>query len=337
MPDPVLFLAFDQLTQTISNLLLFFALPWVVFSLLSTITDVSVGYIDELLLSKLGSNKSKIDIDAPGQLILISGLFGLVVSAIVFLLIITTEKFNFEINFEIFANAFGAGILEVLWLIPYFYAIEKGGALRSTPIFQTIPIFSLIFGLLIFGEIPIMIHIIATIFILAGAFLLNYSPAVKSIDFKTLSLMLVSSSIISIGYFLFKDAAELGNFVTAIFLNGLGMGAFSITIWIAWRPYREQFIKRIKTFDKKILFLQTANEGLYASSAVFNQLAIVMGPSVMVVSALNAFHPVFTLSIGGLLAKLGYKRYQEDLAGTGKILKLVAIVAIALGTIMIAN
>lgn len=327
----------NLLSNDLGSILLFFTLPWVIFSLLSTISDVCVGYLDEFLLRKLGANDEAITIDAPGQLILISGLFGLVVSLGAFLLVTVSPHFHFALSVESFLNGFGAGVLEALWLIPYFYALDKGNALQATPLFQTVPIFSLIFGLLFFGEVPATIYIIATLFIMTGAFLLNYSPAMHRLNYPTLVLMLLASSIISMGYFLFKDAAEIGNFISALFSNGLGMGTLSIAIWVLWRPYREQFFERIRTFDLKIIILQTANEGLYAISAIFNQLAIVLGPTVMVVSAMNAFHPVFTLCIGAGLARFGLPQYSNDFAGVGKHMKIAAIIAIAIGTVLIAR
>lgn len=325
----------DSSIEIVAALLLFFTLPWVLFSLASTLADVFVGYIDEWLLEKFNTESETEGIDAPGQLILISGLFGLVISAVVFVSVtLTTLEFNF--TEASFISAFGAGVLEVLWLIPYFYAINRSGALDATPLLQSIPIFSLIFGLAFFNEIPTYIHIIASLIILSGAFLLNYSPDLRKLEHKTIALMLLSSSIISFGYFLFKDAAFGGNFVTALFGNGLGMGFLSILIWIIWKPYRDHFIQQLRTFNPKIIALQTANEGLYALGSLCNQFALVIGPSVMVVSAMNAFHPVFTLIVGMIAARFGFSNYEQTFTGIGKYTKTIAIVTIAVGTVMIS-
>jgi drug/metabolite transporter (DMT)-like permease len=308
---------------------------WIVFSLLAVLCDVLVGYIDEWLLHKIEGKKHSKDIDAAGQLILISGFFGFVLSVIATVVVIVTP-FYFAFTYESFVYAFLAGILEVLWLIPYFYAIERGGALNTTPLFQTIPIFSLLIGMWFFAEIPALMHIVATIIILNGAFLLNYSPKERNTDYRTVILMLLSSAIISMGYFLFKDASETGNFLSALCANGLGMGALSALIWFAWKPYREQFLKRLKTFDVSIIVLQTANEGLYSLATVLNRLAIVLGPSVVVVSAMDAFHPVFTLGIGALLARFGFSNYTETFNGTGRVTKTIAIAMIVLGAVLVA-
>lgn len=325
----------ESTTEILLALVIFFTLPWVVFSLGATLADVCVGYIDEWLLQKFKTEEDAEGIDAPGQLILISGLFGLVTSFITFTLVLLTPlEFNFTQS--TFIYAFSAGVLEVLWLIPYFYAINRSGALDATPLLQSIPIFSLIFGIAFFNEIPALIHIVAAFIILSGAFLLNYSPDLRKLEYRTVVLMLLSSSVISLGYFLFKDAAIEANFVTALLGNGLGMGFLSIFIWIAWKPYRDHFVHQLRTFDKKIIALQTSNEGLYAFGALLNQFALVIGPSVMLVSAMNAFHPIFTLVIGMIAAKFSIGRYEHAFSGLNKYSKIIAILAIAAGTVLIS-
>ncbi|MCB9811825.1 EamA family transporter [Candidatus Nomurabacteria bacterium] len=318
---------------------LFFTLPWVIFSLLSTLSDVCVGFIDELLLQRLSTDSTteSLDMDAPGQLLLVSGFFGLVISLIVYLAACLTDSVTLIFSKVSLVNAVGAGMIEVLWLIPYFYALQRGGALRVTPLFQSVPIFALLFGYVLFAEFPTTIHIVASLFILCGAFLLNYSPEIKQLDKKTVGLMFLASSLISLGYFLFKDAAEISNFATALLGNGIGMALLSIVIWILWKPYRSQFWNRVRSFKFHIIALQTLNEGLYAISAFFNQLALVFGPSVMLVSTMNSFHPLFTLVIGGVLAKTGIPVYEEAFKGTAKYLKVSGILLIVIGTIVIAS
>lgn len=107
-------------------------------------------------------------------------------------------------------------------------------------------------------------------------------------------------------------------------------------IWLGWKPYRNQFITFIRTADRKAIALQFVNEGLNAISLLASQMAITLGPSVMLVSAFNAFHPVFTLLIGLGLAKLGSSSHQTALDGNKFIQKSVSIGLIAVGTAIVA-
>lgn len=311
---------------------------WILLALFAAFGDALVGYIDEWLLVKLRTTKTGAltHSDAPGKLLLISGFFGFVtaIGALVFSLI-TGDAYPLYITEVIFVVAFVAGIIEVLWMIPYFHGLEQGGALNATPLFQTIPIFSLVFGLLFFSELPSTAHIIATAIIIAGAILLNYSPSARRIDRHTLGLMLLSSALISLGFFLFKDAATEGNFVATLFAHGLGMGMFSVLIWTCWPPYRRQFNSFMRSLNIKVLAAQVGNESLYAVSTIASQLAIVLGPSVMVVTAFNAFHPIFTLFIGLILFAFGSKEHKLELGGPLVILKTMAVILIAFGSVMI--
>lgn len=328
-----------DLTYILDNLSLisaFFIAPWVLLALFSAFGDALVGYVDEWMLKRLRKKKRIIVVDAPGRLLLISGFFGGVVAiGAVIASIFLGPEYTLSVPSESLLLAVMAGILEVVWLIPYFYALERGGAINTTPLFQTIPIFSLLFGLLIFNEVPDPIHIFATILIIIGASLLNYSPKTKSLDVINLLLMLGASATISLGYFLFKDATQTGNFVSSLFGNGLGMFLLSLNIWMFWPPYRKQFNDFVETMDFKVLLMQVSNETLFALSAMANQLAIVIGPSVMIVSAFNAFHPLFTLLIGFSLAKLGSIDHSKSL-GEGRLaIKTAAILLIAGGTVLI--
>lgn len=324
--------------ETISGLLVFFSLPWVLAALASTFLDASVGYIDEWLLRTVGKNGTRetVSIDAPGQLILISGFFGVIISILVASIALTTEQ-SLSINNTGFLLAVAAGILEVLWLVPYFYAIERAGALNATPILQTIPIFSLVLGIAFFAEIPTVLHVLGALCIIGGAFLLNYSPDLGKLDYITIGLMLLVSEIISLGLFFFKDGYEATNFLTALFGNGIGMGLMSICLWSLIPAYRKQFWQCVTSFSTKILLLQTGNEALYSAASVLNQLAIILGPTVMVVAAMNSFHPVFTLVIGAVLVKLGLSDRGDDFIGKNKYLKISAIGIIAVGAMVIGQ
>lgn len=309
------------------------ASAWILFALFSALADATVGYIDEWLLKNLRTGP---DIDAPGKLVLISGFFGFVVSLVALLVITVSDSYTLNVAVSSYGYAVAAGVLEVMWLIPYFYALNRDGAINTTPLFQTIPIFSLLLGLIFFGEIPVATHIAAVILIILGACLLNYSRDLKRMNVRAIQLMLVSSAIISLGFFFFKDASITGSFPTAVLGNGLGMALASTVIWTFWPPYRRQFRDFIKNVRMKVFVAQLSNEGLYTIGAVSNQLAIVLGPSVMVVSAFNAFHPIFTLLIGIVLAKRGSQDHIQAFNESSLLTKTIAIFLIATGTIVIA-
>jgi uncharacterized membrane protein len=327
---------FSALFDNLATVALLLAAPWILLALFSAFSDALVGYIDEWLLKRIKGERGS-EVDAPGRLVLISGFFGLVIALGAALVsTFSGDQYTLAVPIGSLLQAVAAGALEVIWLIPYFYALQRGGALNATPLFQTIPIFSLIFGLLIFSEVPTSLHILATLIIIGGAYVLNYSPQNHRLDAITVGLMLVSSALISFGFFMFKDATLAGNFIASLFGHGLGMFAISSGIYATWTPYRRQFNDFIRNADFKVLAAQLCNEGLYSIGAIAHQLAIVLGPSVMVVSALSAFHPLFTLGIAATLAAAGSTEHRAVLQKDQRYHKIAAIVLIAGGTVLIA-
>jgi uncharacterized membrane protein len=307
--------------------------PWVLFALMAAFGDATVGFVDEWLLHKLDDQDGTAH--APGKLLLISGFFGFIVALIAYGLSIINPTLVPMYDVHAFDLAMLAGVIEVLWLIPYFYALNLGGAINTTPLFQTIPIFALLFGVTIFNEIPTLLSVVATVCIIAGAVVLNYSNELHKINYKSIILMFVASALIALALFTFKEAESSSNFITAVIGNGLGMGIASLIIWLIHPIYREQFNSFVKKFDTKIIIGQFANEGLYSFSALASQAAIVLGPSVMVVSAFNAFHPIFTVIIGWTLSKMGIK-IRTDALQTAEIkTTLAGVVLITAGAILL--
>ena len=286
------------------------AAPWILFALFAAFGDACVGFVDEWLLNRLGDTDED-SANAPGKLLLISGFFGFIVALIAFTAVSILPNLTLDFSAHAFDLAVLAGVIEILWLIPYFYALNQGGAVNTTPLFQSIPIFALVFGIFLFDEFPTTLNLVATAFIVIGAFALNYSHELRQVNLKSILLMFSASALIALGLFVFKEAEAGSNFVTAVIGNGLSMSIMSRSIWFVHPIYRQQFNAFIYKFDARVLAGQLSNETLYSVSALAGQMAIVLGPSVMVVSAFNAFHPIFTFIIGWTLSKFNSERYPQ--------------------------
>lgn len=308
---------------------------WVLFAVLAAAGDALVGFVDEWLLGELRRSEHRIPVDAPGRLVLISGFFGGVVALTVLLLGLVSPTLAITFNATALTIALLAGILEVIWMIPYFTALQRGGAVSTTPLFQTIPIFSLLIGVLLFAEVPTPLQLVAATLIIIGGIALNYDPRAATIDRQTLTLMLLSSFVISLGYFAFKSAVEMSTFLTAVVGNGIGMTLFSATLCLGSRSLREQFGDFLRFANTRILLLQSGNEALYAASTLAAQYAIVLGPSVMLVTAFNALHPLFTLLIGFGLTVLGLRSDQLEFAPMRRFATIAGCCLIAGGAALI--
>lgn len=329
---------------------------WIILQFLSSLAFASMNFIDEWLLANLVVSDVEKDeeSDSVGVLVIVSGLFGLV-TAIIFGIIAFFSPEGFAtlmIGERLVAQASIVGMLEMVWLTLYFYAINRAGAVNAAPLFQAIPVISLLLAVTAhvlytefhvlaaakFAEVPPLVHVVAAGAIICGGFMLNMSE-VKGrwhVDTKTIVLMLAASTIIAVIYFLFKDVASESNFVATAFWGGIGSAGASVAIFVFYKPYRRQFLEFCYSTNKRGLMVQLVNEVLNASAVIISQLAMVVGPSVMVVSAMNAWQPIFILIIGWIQAKRGSKTHAEQLQGSKFLIKALSIGVIAGGTVLIA-
>ncbi len=314
------------------------ALPgaWIVLQFVSSFSYACENFLDEWLLHRHRGEEE----ESVGSLLLISGFFGIVAATIFGLVayFAPNPEVTIFVGTELTLRALGAGLLEVLYLIPYLYAVNRVGAVKTAPLFQVIPVISLILGLFVFGEIPPIVHIIGAGIIIIGGLALNLSEVEGNwkVDSKTIALMLFSSTIVVISSFIFKDAALEGNFVAAAFWGGIGMTTMSTVIFLVYAPYRKQFLTFVKRADKPAWLYQLANETVDTIALTTSQVALVLGPSVMAVYAMNAWQPVFILLIGWVLAKRGSQAHAELLHNTKLKQIACAIALLAAGTVLIA-
>lgn len=172
-----------------------FSEVWVWFALVAALGYAGVGFIDEYLLDETSDSES---VDGVGNLVLISGFFGLVIALLtaVYAYIVDGGQ-SLMIAPLIRWQAVVAGSLEVVWLIPYLYAVNRSGAMNVAPIFQAIPIFTLLIGGMFFSEIPKTLHVAGSFTIVIGTFILNSGSLMGGIRGRTLVKMITGVVLLS--------------------------------------------------------------------------------------------------------------------------------------------
>lgn len=307
--------------------------PFFKYSVAASLGYTIVEYIDEHLLDDTRSEKG----NGVGLLTLVSGFFGIIISLLIFIFAACTgASSNLMIGHEQMIQVLFSGALEVLWMIPYLHATNRVGTMKAAPLFQVIPVFSFILGYFVFGEDLGSTHIAGSMVIVSGAFLLNLNQDTFRIDRVTVGLMFLASFIIALVYSIFKDATIESNLMATLFWSGLGMTLMSCLVWLIYKPYREEFNQFILSPSKKLVLLQLVNEGVNAASVTASHFAAVKAPSVMVATALNAFHPVFILVIGWIINRFGPSKNRRPITKTEGLKRVVSILMIMIGTIIIA-
>ena len=107
-------------------------------------------------------------------------------------------------------------------------------------------------------------------------------------------------------------------------------------IFLVYAPYRRQFLAYCKQAEKATFFVQLTNEIVDAMAVMTTLLAVTIGPSVMAVTAMHAWQPVFTIVIGWILAKRGSAAHVALLEVSKLKQTACAIGFLAIGTVLIA-
>lgn len=308
--------------------------PFFSLSVSASFGNTIVEYIDEEVLEDLRKKEGK---NGVGLLTLVSGFFAAVtVAAILGYAVYTNALADLIIPESAMNKALLAGAIEALWIIPYLQATNRVGVMSAAPLFQTIPIFSFILGYFVFEEKLVTMHVVASIVIIIGAVVLSVNRKTLKLDYRTIGQMLLASFGIAWVYSLLKDGALESNFMAALFWSGIGTALMSLFIWMVYKPFRDEFNAFICSPNKKLVIFQVLNEGVNAASATASHYAALKAPSVMVATALNAFHPVFILLFGWVLGRNGSKRHKDALGAGEGIKKGIAIMLIVCGTALIA-
>lgn len=337
--------SFADFTQTPQGF--FSVYLWIILALIAALGYTLVEFIDEGVLEGLKGSKNEDECDESfkewnedegvGTLTLISGFFGIAIAFVLGIsVVLLGNVVVLQVGWIVALKAIAIGCLEVVWMIPYLKALNRGGAINVGPLFQIIPVMSFFFGWMLLGETQNMQYVLGCAIIVIGAILLNLKKGTFKPEMRVIGLMVVATSIISASYVVFKEVALEGNFVAAFFYSGIGMALMSGLIWISYAPYRNQLNDFMRFPDRKLVVWQFINEAVNTLSVIASHLANIAAPSVMVATAVSgAAHPIFTLLMGWLLANRGSEKHVATL-GEGEIYKkIMAMTMIVSGTIAV--
>ncbi len=311
--------------------------------LFSQVTWAVENFIDHYLLSRY-----KVHVDSAstvGTLVLISGFFTLFVGISVFGLAHGLEHWSLieEASFDLEAReillAMGVGVLEVVWLIPYLYALDEADETQACPLFQLVPVFGFFLGITFFNEVPSTLQILAGCVILTGSVVLNLNVGRKdenvgALNMRVIALMAVASFIIAIVAFLFKNTALEANYWGTAFWMSMGSFATGVVIWAVVPSYRRDFHAFLGRRDVFGIALNFVNEIADNVAILAFYGAVLLSPSTALVQSSMAYQPLFVLLIGFLAARFGSKFHAERLRGVGLLTRVVGIFCIVAGSVL---
>lgn len=300
---------------------------WFYIALISPIAHSFVNHLDKYLLSKYLKGGSV------GTLVLFSALFS--VLALPVILVIQPEAISSVSFYQGFLLCLNGAFL-VTAIICYLYALETDEATYVAPLFQLIPVFSLILGYVFLGEVLTISQLLAMCIIVAGGVLISLEFGTGKINLrsKTLGLMLLASGLYAINLILFKMIAGEQGFVNSLFWDLLGKVIFGIILYFTVGSYRKQFNNLIKSNSAKVFGLNGFNEILALIGEVAIIYAALFAP-VALVQSVSSTQPLFVFIVGIILTLYFPKIAQENINRRILIQKIAATVVIVIGAAML--
>ncbi len=295
---------------------------WLLITLITPILFTVTNYIDKYLIEKYCKEQEV------GALMIFSALVGILVAPFIFI-------FNTNVVHVSLLNAVLISVSGIVWafaVLPYLYALKEDDVSIATPIFQTVPIFALILGLIFLGEKISLIQYIGMGIVISGGIFLSINLSSERLQFKkkVFWLMILSSFFCALNAFIFKFIAIQESFWTTAFWESVGLGVTS-GLFILINSYRKQFFEIFKENAIFIFSINVINEILGIVAKLIANFATLLAPLALVYTVQDGSYPVFILIFGIILSFLFPKYIKEDLTKRNLFQRGLSIIVIIFG------
>ncbi|GBE16441.1 EamA-like transporter family protein [bacterium BMS3Abin15] len=280
------------------------------------------NYLDKYLISKFFKS------GGTGAILGFSSIVGLFV--LPFIYIIVPNIFGVTIGNILVIML--SGVLVTVGYLFYYYALKDHEASAVVPVFQSIPVFSLLLGYFFLGEVLTSIQMSGMGIVILGSIGLSLDLTEEKIKFekRMLWLMFLSSLALAASAFAFKFIAIGEGFGISIFWSYAGFILSSALIVIFIESYRDQFKEIFKVNKSKVLGLSLVNEVVDVGANMIIKYAFMLAPLALVWTV-NGFQPFFVLIFGILLSMFFPHIIKEDITKKHLIKKLLFIIIIFIG------
>ena len=265
-----------------------------------------INFLDKFLISKYCKHVSE------GALLVFSSLIGLPVAILIILFQVNPFQFShFEVSLLIIS-----GLLYIISLIPYMYALGAGDVSSVVPTFLMMPVFSIIFGLIFLGEQIGLGEVIAMLIIIIGAFFISFSID-ESQNLKFNKKMLLASLVYSLGIsgmaVLFKDVALDRDYWAAQFWYQIGYVLAGIVLLIV-PTYRKSFVEiAVRQGKFSIWSINMSAEALTSIADISFRYATLLGAVAVVQTVALGLQPIIVFVYSVILTLLFPKFTHEKL------------------------
>lgn len=295
---------------------------WLIYAILSPVVASSTNYIEKFLLEKELDDSvvflifmAVVDLLFCIPLFLLHGFAGPSLAQILILLL--------------------AGALNTFYVLPYFQALKLEETSRVVPLFQFVPVFTLVLSSFFLGEKLNSHELLGFALILFGGFFISVNKLDSKIfrPRKALWYMILSSLMYAILAVCFKFVVVKTSVLTSFSYEILGsaLGGF-ILFCIPF--YAKRSISYITKLSKTFYFGIVLNVSLSILFEFFSAIALSLAP-VALVMVISGIQPFIVLLFGIILSVWFPHIIKEDIKKSTITLKISALCMIFIGIIFI--
>lgn len=298
-------------------------MTWFLIALIAPALWSVTNHLDKYLISKYFKGAGT------GALIIFSALVGLLVMPAVY----AFRPDVIAIPLPQALAIIGGGMVYVVSILIYLYALQKDETSIVVPLFQTVPVFAFVLGYLFLGETLTQRQLVGSALVVIGGILLSLDLSVKRPTLKSaiFFLMLLASFLVAASGLVFKMVASETSFWTAAFWGYVGDVLMGVFFLAAVSPYREEFLRVWRLNDPGIIALNGLNELITVGGNLAFRFATLLAPLALV-SAVNGFQPLFVF-LYGVVITLAFPRLgTESLMRKHLVQKALTIGIMVIGT-----
>ncbi len=297
---------------------------WVLLALLAPAIYAAVNFIDKHLVSNEIKDYSVMPIYTAFVAFIAGGLFWFFTGQPILaprdaLIVIAT------------------GIITVWSLFLYFKALADEETTTIIILFQTLPIFSLIFGYFILGETISPMQFLGFILVIGAALGVTMKPKQKGekIISQAFFLILAFNILWALAGVLIKFAINANSFSQILSYESWGIAIGGALVFIFVPGIRKNFMKSLKQIKTRVLAILFVNEGIFVIAKSISFSAFALGP-VALVSVLNSTQVFYGILYGIFLTKALPKLFKEDISKEGIIKKIGFAIIMFVGIVLIS-
>ncbi len=302
---------------------------WFLIALGAPVLWALVNIADTYLVANFSHKERE---RSSGGLVLFSSLIGIVIAFGIFIFVPNLFAIPFLNKILLFIT----GIITIIWVVLYLFALEIEEVSNIVPWFLTIPIFGYILGYFFLGEVLTKEQIIGALIVLFGLSILSISwhEEKKRIKKKPVIYMFIACFLVAISGVIFKYVTPEGDFWVSSFWEYLGLGISGLVIYIFIPKYRNEFHYMHKIGGMKIFIVNVASEFMTIIGNLLTNFALLLAP-VSLVYMVSSFQPAIVLGLTILGTKFFPHIVKENISKKALYPKIIAIIIMIFGSVLL--